>query len=123
MNHDGDITPGMNSYCGDVPDVIADLEAANIMGQVEKNSAPDMACIKPGCPGHIVLEAYHMHVAGSGIYCQKHLEGHHGKPLAEILEAKRKSDAIVHYCARCGKRGRWVSGAGEALCSKHEGDY
>jgi hypothetical protein len=120
--HDGDITPGTNSYYGD--ELTAEFDAVKII-EAAKISTADMesTCIKPGCSGHIVLEAFQMHVSGSGVYCQKHLEKHHGKPLADILATKRKTNAVVHYCARCGKRGHWVSGAGEALCSRHENDY
>lgn len=121
--HDGDITPGTNSYYGDVDDTVANLEAIKITEKINTNSISDTTCIKHGCPGHIVSEAFQMHVMASGIYCQHHLEEYHGKPLAEILEAKRKYNAIVHYCAICGKRGNWVSGAGQALCSRHEDDY
>lgn len=121
--HDGDITPGMNSYYGD--DGAAELEAIEIM-KAHQATVPEPnldACVKPGCTGSIVPEAFAMHISGSGVWCQKHLEEHHGKPLAEIFEAKRRANAVVHYCARCGKRGHWVSGAGQALCSRHEDDY
>lgn len=124
--HDGDITPGMNSYFGD--DVTAEMEAVKIMDKINTDAIAaqekrflDTTCVK--CEEHPLLEAFRAGVMGSGVYCQKHLEEYHKKPLAAILEAKRKSDAVVHYCARCGKRGRWISGAGEALCSRHEDDY
>jgi hypothetical protein len=126
--HDGDITPGTNSYFGD--ELTADMEATKIIEKInvaavtaEEKRFLEMTCLKTGCTGHLVLEAYRLGVMGSGVNCQTHLEEYHKKPLADILEAKRKSNAVVHYCAHCGKRGRWVSGAGQALCSRHEDDY
>ena len=126
--HDGDITQGMNSYYGD--DVAASVEAVKIIEAQGVDDITDMekrviesTCTKQGCSGHPVLKAFRMGVMGSGIFCLQHLEEYHKKPLADILEAKRKSDAIVHYCAVCGKRGHWISGAGRALCSRHEDDY
>jgi hypothetical protein len=125
-NHDGDITTGTNSYYGD--DLTADMEAKEIIAKIhadavtaEERRVLQGTCIK--CSAHPSLEAYRAHVMGSGVYCQQHLEEYHKKPLADILEAKRSSDAVVHHCARCGAVGRWISGAGEALCSRHEDDY
>lgn len=127
-DHDGDITPGMNSYYGD--EAAANLDAIKIMEKINADVMTTIerrvvtsTCTKQGCSGHPVLEAFRLHVMGSGVFCQTHLEEYYGKPLADILEAKRKSNAVVHYCARCGKRGRWISGAGLALCSRHEDDY
>jgi hypothetical protein len=124
--HDGDITPGTNSYYGN--EVAAELEAVEIIQKINADAVTaqekrflDTTCVK--CDGHPLLEAYRLGVMGSGVYCQTHLEEYHKKPLVDILEAKRKSNAVVHHCARCGRIGHWVSGAGEALCSRHEDDY
>jgi hypothetical protein len=126
--HDGDITLGTNSYYGD--DTMAELEAAEIVQKLKTDAITaqekrllERTCEKRGCAGRVVLEAYRLGVMGSAIMCQAHLEEYHKKPLTDILEAKRKLNAVIHHCARCGRIGRWISGAGEALCSRHEDDY
>jgi hypothetical protein len=126
--HDGDITPRTNSYYGD--DTMAELEAAEIVQKLKADAITaqekrllEWTCEKHGCAGRVVLEAFRLGVMGSAIMCQIHLEEYHKKPLTEILEAKRKSDDVIHHCARCGRIGRWISEAGEALCSRHEDDY
>ncbi len=124
--HDGDITRGTNSYYGD--EAAAKMAAVEIERGLVANAisaqqvrVEAQTCVK--CSGSLVWEAFALGVSGSGVWCQVHLEEYHKKPLADILGAKRRANAVVHYCARCGRRGHWVSGAGQALCIDHEDDY
>jgi len=43
--------------------------------------------------------------------------------LAVVTRRVQAAAAVKHRCARCGQSARWVSGAGQALCARHQEDY
>jgi hypothetical protein len=61
---------------------------------------------------------------GCKAYCLPcFLAYHRAASVEEVAERVRAAAAVKYQCARCRRPARWIAGAGEALCERHEDDY